>query len=224
LDTVVFTDPKAIEFFTNEMLLVKIDCDVDTLTKQHYRVSGYPTTVLIDKNGEDVDRVIGFRPAEEYMQTLVDYSNGIGTLADLLQQAETKEDREMYYEIANKYKYSGGSREAEVWFARVVEAGEPTDSLSGMSRLGAADMFRRARDYDRSLEAFKEMAVDFQGTDFEEVADIYTAIVYKRMEDTTAAVTAFQKFIDKYPESEDVEYATEQIESLLNPTEEAGQS
>ncbi len=224
MDTVVFTDSNAIDFFTNEMLLVKIDCDVDTLTKKHYRVSGYPTTVLIDKNGEDIDRVIGFKPAEEFMQKLVDYSNGIGTLADLLRRAETEEDRELYYEIANKYKYSGGAEGAETWFARVIEAGDPTDSLSGMSRLGAADMFSRAGDYDRSLAAFKEMAVDFKSTTFEEVADIYTAIVYKRLSDTTAAVEAFQLFLEKYPDSEDVEYATEEIEMLLNPPEEVEQS
>jgi len=200
----VFTDQKAIEFFTNEMLLVKIDCDVDTLTKKHYRVSGYPTTVLIDGDGDDIDRIIGFKPAEEYMQTLVDYSNGIGTLADLLRQAETKEDRVLYYEIANKYKYSGGTREAETWFSRVIKAGDPVDSLSGMSRLGTADLYRRAGEYGRSLAAFQQMAVDFKGTVFEETADIYTAIVYKRLADTTAAVTAFQNFVEKYPDSEDV--------------------
>ncbi|MCP4684652.1 MAG: hypothetical protein GY867_04300 [bacterium] len=220
----MFTDPKAIEFFTNDMLLVKIDGDVDSLAKKQYKVSGYPTTVLMDRNGDDIDRILGFRPTEEYIQKLVDYSNGIGTLADLLKQAETSEDRELYYEIANKYKYSGGTPEAETWFVRVIEAGDPVDSLSGMSRLGSADMFHRAGDYERSLADFKAMAVDFKGTMFQETADIYTAIVHSRMADTSAAVDAFKMFVEKYPESEDVEYANERIEELLNPPEEAGQS
>ncbi len=217
----MFTDQKAIDFFTNDMLLVKLNGDVDSLAKKEYRVSGYPTIVLIDKEGRDIDRIIGFKPTEEFVQTLVDYSNGIGTLADLLAQAETNEDRDMYYEIANKYKYSGGGPEAETWFARVIEAGDPVDSLSGMSRLGIADLFRRAGEYDRSLAAFKEMALDFKSTTFEETADIYTAIVYKRMDDTTGAVSAFNSFIEKYPDSEDAEYALEQIELLQNPPETA---
>lgn len=201
------------------MLLVKINGDNDSLRKAEYKVSGYPTTVLIDKSGRDIDRVIGFKPTEEYIKALVDYSNGVGTLADLLEQAKTKEDRELYYEIANKYKYSGGLTEAETWFQRVIEAGEPFDSLSGMSRLGEADMYRRAGEYDKSLAAFLSMANDFKGTIFEEPADIYTAIVYGRLADTAGAIAAFQKFAEKYPDSEDKEYALEQIERFQNPPE-----
>jgi tetratricopeptide (TPR) repeat protein len=201
------------------MLLVKINAEEDTLAREEYRVSGYPTTVLIDKEGEDIDRITGYRPTEEFIETLVNYSRGIGTLDDLLRRAETEEDRELYYEIANKYKYSGGMREAEAWFSRVVEAGEPRDSLSGMSRLGIADMYRRAGEYDKSLNAFAEMAKDFESTMFEEVADIYIAIVYNQESDTTNAIAAFRKFVDKYPESEDAEYAREKLQSLENPPE-----
>lgn len=219
MDTVVFTDPKVVDFFTNEMLLAKINAEVDTLAKAEYRVSGYPTAVLIDRGGKEVDRLIGSEPAEEYIKTFVDYSNGIGTLADLLHQAETSEDRELYYNIATRYKYSGLPTEAESWFGRVIETGEPTDSLSGMSTLGIADMYRRAGEYDKSLAAFLAMANDFQGTTFEELADIYTAIVYEKKADTAIAIEAYQKFIDKYPESEDVEYAQEQIDKLQNAPE-----
>lgn len=215
----MFTDTEVIEFFTNEMLLVKLNGNEDTLTKAEYRVSGYPTTVLLNSEGRDIDRIIGYRPPGEYTQTLVDYSNGIGTLDDLLRRAGSEEDRNLYYEIAEKYKYRSSLVEAENWFDRVIEAGEPTDSLSGMSRLGKADMYQRAGDYRRSLESFVKMAEDFKGTIYEETADIYTAIVYNRMEDTTGAMAAFQKFMEKYPESEDAEYAREQIERLQNPPE-----
>ena len=67
LDTVVFTDPKAIEFFTNETLLVTIDTDVDTPTRTQYRLSGYPTTVLVDTNGTDIDPAPGSKPPEAYL-------------------------------------------------------------------------------------------------------------------------------------------------------------
>lgn len=217
----MFTDSKAIDFFTDDMLLVKVNGDEDTLTKKEFHVSAYPTTVLLDQQGKDIDRIIGFLPTEEYIQTLVDYSNGIGTLFDLLRRAETEEDRELYFEIANKYKYRGGVEDARTWFERVITIGEPTDSLSGRSRMGIADMYRRAGDYDRALVAFQEMADEFQDTEFEEIADIYTAVVYNQANDTANAIEAFKTFIEKYPESEDVEYAREKIENLENPPETA---
>lgn len=217
----MFTDSEAIDFFTDDMLLVKVNGDEDTLTKKEYRVSAYPTTVLLDKQGKDIDRIIGFLPTGEYIQTLVDYSNGIGTLFDLLRRAETEEDRELYFEIANKYKYRGGIEDAETWFDRVIAIGEPTDSLSGLSRMGIADMYRRAKDYDRSLSEFQAMARDLEGTSFEETADIYTAVVYDQANDTANAIAAFKKFVEKYPDSEDIEYALEKIENLENPPETA---
>lgn len=215
----MFTDQKAIDFFSSTMILAKINAEIDTLSKQKYKVSGYPTTVLINKAGEEVDRLIGYAEVDEYIETLVNYSKGIGTLDDLLSQANTSEDRELFLEIANKYKYRGGSAEAETWYNKVIAAGEPHDSISGESRVAVADMYRRTKDYDKSLAAFKAIAGEFDGTSFGMDADIYIAIVYKKMEKIDKAIEAFEKYIEKYPDSEDVSYATGQIEKLKNPPE-----
>lgn len=220
LDTVVFKDQKAIDFFSSEMLLVKINAEADTVTARKYKVSGYPTTVLTDNSGKDIDRLVGYAAVDEYLETMVNYSKGIGTLEDLLKQAQTREDRKLYFEIADKYKYRGGSEEAETWYNKVIEAGEPHDSLSGESRLSVADMYRRAKDWDKALRAFKAVAAEFGGSGYGMDAEIYVAIVYRSMGDTAQAIAAFENYAGKYPESEDMEYVNKQIEKLKNPPEE----
>jgi thioredoxin-related protein len=220
LDTVVLRDAKAIEFFTNEMKLVKINAEEDSATTQHYGVIGYPTAVLIDKDGQEIDRVVGYADTDEYLKTLRDYRDGIGTLDDLLEKAEVEPSREMFYEIADKYKYRNRQKEATAWYQKVIAGGEPKDSLSGESRMAMADLVFRNKDYEQALDQFSSIMVDFDGMSVGELAEIYRAIVFRRQGDTAAAITAFEEFLERHPESEDADYAAKQIQRLKAEPEE----
>lgn len=215
LDTVVLVDPVAITFFQDEVVLVKINAEVDTLIAQKYHVSGYPTNVLVGTDGSEIDRIVGYAPTEEFLGTLRDYTKGIGTLDDMLAKAENGSDRELFLEIANKYKYRGGPDKAETWFNKVISVGKPLDSLSGEARVASANMVYRAKDYDRSMELYEQVKKDFGPNQFGELADIYCAIIYRKQSDTTNAIQAFKQFMIDYPESDDHEYAEKQIAKLM---------
>jgi tetratricopeptide (TPR) repeat protein len=176
--------------------------------------------VLVNKAGEEIDRIVGYLPPEEFVQKIDDYQNGVGTLDDLLSQADTLVDRELFIEIADKYKYRGGMEEAKLWFQRVIDEGDAKDSLSGESRMSLADMLRRAKEYEKARSAFSKIKKDFKGTMFSEAAEIWTAIVYRQEGDTAQAIKAFEGFVKNYPQSEDVEYATEQIKKLKGEVDE----
>lgn len=226
----MFIDQKAIDYFSNKMVLAKINAERDsswindqgdtvvtavkTAVSLDYHISGYPTMVLVDGEGTEIDRIVGYMEVDDLIKTLDDYQNGIGTLADLLSKAEGAEDRALFLEIADKYKYRGAPDEATNWYEKVVEGGDRKDSLSGESRMALADMLRRAKDYDSALKAYKSVAKDFKKTAFGADAQIYQAIVYRSMGDTTEAISAFESFIENNPESEDVEYANKQIKKL----------
>ncbi len=213
----MFTDSSAIDYFLNDMILVKVNAEVDSNLAKSMSISGYPTLVLVDKDGVEVDRIVGYMPTEDFLQTLNDYQNDIGTLADLLRRSDTSQDRSLYGEIANKYKYSGKADDAMSWFKKIIEAGDPTDSLSGNARMSIADTYRRADDYEQALTKYQNIEKDFTGTGIGMDAVIYQAIVYRSMADTTKAVDTFKAYVERFPDSEDVEYATKQIEKLTNP-------
>jgi tetratricopeptide (TPR) repeat protein len=210
----VLIDPKAIDFFTNEVILVQINGDVDTITKQQYNVMGYPTFILVDKDGKEVDRLPGYQPTDEYIKTFRDYSKGIGTLDDLLKQAGENKTRQLSFNIADKYKWRGNETDARTWYMQVISMGPATDSIAGETRLALADMSMRKKDFAMAIDAYTAIVKDFTGTPFAETADIYIPITYRRQGDTAKAIIAFEGFIQKYPKSEDVEYAQKQIAKL----------
>ncbi len=216
LDTVVFTDKNVIDFFTDEMLLVKINGEVDTSLAQKYHVMAYPTSVLVNSDGTEIDRLIGFEPAPDYMDIMRGYAEGRGTLADLLNRYAGQPDRALAFEIGDKYKYRADTVDADNWYDKVIELGQPTDSLSGEATLARADMYRRTKDYRKAVEQFGAMMERFSGTQFAEVAEFYRAYTLQKMKDRPAAIHAWEEFIQHWPQSEDVQYANDQLEKLNN--------
>jgi tetratricopeptide (TPR) repeat protein len=214
LDTVVFVDPKAVKYFTDEVILAKVHAEQDTLLAAEHHISGYPTAVLLDGDGEEIDRIVGYREPEEYIQILRDYRKGVGTLADLLNRAETEEDRSLYFEIADKYKYRGGSDRALAWFERVIDAGDPMDSLSGESRGAMANMWYRSKDYERAIESYKAIISDFKTGPVAEDAEVWIPYIHQKKGDTALAIEGFAAFAKSHPESEDAEFALKQIKKL----------
>lgn len=200
--------------------MAKVNGKEDTLLAQQHHIVAYPTLVMVDKNGDEVDRVVGYEEPDSLLTKLRDYRKGIGTLADLLTKAEANPDRFLSLEIAEKYHYRGGNENAVTWYQKVIDTGDPRDSLSGESRTAMADMYRRAKEYATALEAFTGIMKDFEGSMFAQDAEIWRAIVHRQKGDTTTAITAFEEFIEHYPESEDVDYAQKQIAKLKGETEE----
>ena len=214
MDTVVFVDSKVIDFFTNEMILVKIDGKADTLTAKEYHISAYPTSVMIRPGGDEIDRVVGYLEPDSLIKKLREYADGIGTLDDLLAKIANKFDREMAFEVGEKYRYRGGQEEAIDWFRKVIETGDPTDSLSGECRMALANVPYRDKDYDAAIIAYEAVIKDFAGSYFAEQSSIWRGYIYKRKGDTTTAIAAFEEFVKQYPESEDLEWVTGQISRL----------
>lgn len=215
----MFVNPKAIDYFTNEVILAKIDAEKDTIPARAFHVNAYPSLVLIDKNGEEIDRISGYEPPDELIKTVSNYQKGIGTLADLLNQAKDKQDRVLYMQIAEKYKYRGGDTAAESWYQKVTTAGDPLDSLSGESRMAVADMYRRNKAYDKAINAFAAIAKDFARRPFATDADWFIGDVYRRMKDTAGAIKAYESWLEKYPaaDTENVNYTKQLIEKLKQP-------
>jgi len=211
----VLTDQKVIDFFTNEMILAKVNGKEDTLLAQQHHIVAYPTLVMVDTDGDEVDRIVGYMEPDSLLIEARNYQKGIGTLADLLTGV-----RNLSFEIAEKYHYRDESEEAVAWYQKVINDGEPRDSLSGESRMAIGNMYVRAKEYDTAAAAFTKIMEDFEGTQFAEDAEIWRAYTYRRKGDTTAAITAFEKFIERHPESEDVDYAQKQIAKLKGETEE----
>lgn len=223
MDTGTLEKQSAIDAFNKQYVLTKINAEVDTNIAAKYAISGYPTIVMLDKDGVEIDRIVGYLPADDFFKTLGEYQQGIGTLADLLKKSETAPTRELSYDIADKYKYRGKMADATTWYNKVIAAGNAKDSMSGECRGALADMLRRDKKWDDAIAAYASVMTDFDGTPFATNAEIMRAIVFGKKGDTASAIGAFEGFIKNNPKADpdDLDYAKKQIDKLSKKSADA---
>jgi len=224
IDTTVLVDPKAQQFFTEEMVLVKVYSESDTDIVNRYSVTTSPTMVLVRPNGEEIDRITSYMPVDRFLSTLRSYDRGIGTLGNMLSRAEGSDNRTLMMQIAEKYKLRGDGERSNAWYQKVVTAGDPADQMSGEARIHLADAKRRAREWDAALADFKAIEEDFQGHQFAATAAIWQAMIYQERGDTEAAIAEYERFIADYPKAKETDYARKQISKLKSVPIENGKS
>ena len=86
LDADTFTDEKVIAFARENLISKKIDAEkgAGPDQKKKYRVRGYPTILFLDKQGVEIDRIVGYRPPEEFLIELNRIKNGENTLSKII--------------------------------------------------------------------------------------------------------------------------------------------
>lgn len=216
LDTVTFVDSAVIAMSQN-LVFAKINAEKDTVTAQLYKVRGYPTVVLVNADGSEIDRIGGYLPPKEFMETIDNYLKGIYTLDYFLKKADSAASTEINYRIGEKYSDRGMYPEAESFFAKVVASDPDNKELRTDSAMASiADIKRRDKKYDEAMAEFKSIMEKFPGTGQATDAELWIAVVHKQRGDTTTAIKAFEGFLKNHPESGDTAYAKQQIEKLKN--------
>ena len=90
LDADTFTDQKVIDFAKQNLISKKIDAEKGDGPKQKkkYRVRGYPTILFLDSQGAEIDRIVGYRPPEEFLSELNRIKNGENTISEIISRYE----------------------------------------------------------------------------------------------------------------------------------------
>ena len=95
-----------------------------------YEVTGFPTMVVIDPKGEELDRIVGFRPPKELLKSLKPILEGKSFAALKKKVAEKPSDLEATVALGQKYEEREDIDKAEDLFKRVQSAKDaPAESL-----------------------------------------------------------------------------------------------
>jgi thioredoxin-like negative regulator of GroEL len=220
LDTETYVDPLIVEL-SKTIVFAKVNAEVDTLTARKYMVTGYPTLVLMNNDGSEIDRVAGYLPAPEFKETIDNYLNDIQTLNYYLRMADSGVTNELNYRIGGKYADRGAYPEAETYFNKVIAADpENKGGYTDSAMMSVADMNMRSKKYDEALAQFAKIKKQFAGSGLAIDAGIWIGIAYRQKGDTATAIKAFEDFIKENPTSPDTDYALQQINKMKNPSAE----
>ncbi|MFH2037039.1 MAG: tetratricopeptide repeat protein [Candidatus Zixiibacteriota bacterium] len=198
LDTVTYIDPTVIAF-SDSIVFAKINAEVDTLIAQKYSITGYPTIVIVDADGNEIDRIVGYLPGEPFLEEVHNYLNGIGTLDDLLKRAETEPSMEIYSALGDKYAGRGMYDKAIEYYQKVVD-GDPdnADGFTDMALIAIGETMANLKEFDKAIAHYESIAQKYKGDSVAVSAKSSIGETYVRMKEFDKAIAQFDTIIKEF--------------------------
>lgn len=196
--------------------MAKLNAEVDTVTAAKYRARAYPTILVLKSDGTEIDRLLGYCRAPEYIEQVEDYLAGRNTLAALESEAATKgNDPEFVARLADKYYGHGLSDKAREQYLKLValdpknSSGQVDDALYTVAR-----MYRKDKDYANARK-YAQMILDrYPDSDMFRPAHLEIAGAWRRQGEWTTARQRYLDYVKQFPDDEDAPYAREQADTL----------
>jgi len=208
-------DPGVVAFSQN-FLWAKIDAREDTLKARNLRVFGYPTVILLDSSGQEVDRIVGYLRPEPFMTQIEDYLAGKGTFDALQRQVMVDStDVELLFRLGEKYQQRGLWDQSLNIFERVVRLDpENQKGLSAEALSYQGDALRRQQKIDQAVVCFRRLMERYPDTELAQDALLEIGYSYQRAKRNGEAVVVYEDFLHRNPGHRYEDWVHKQLEKL----------
>jgi len=196
--------------------MAKLNAEVDTTTARRYRVRGYPTILVLNEKGEEIDRVVGYYRSPEFISQVEDYIVGRNTLSSMIAEEPSKKgDPEFIYKLADRFADHGLPDESRKRFLVFVTldpknvSGKVDDALYRLARMARSD-----HDY-ASDRKYAAMIIDrYPDSDMYRSAILELGQGYRKDGQLEKGLQIFSNFAKRFPDDEDAPWAREQADTL----------
>jgi thioredoxin-related protein len=220
LDDSTFAHQDVIDLAAS-MVFVKAEGKKDTVTRKRFQIAGFPTVIIMNSAGKEIDRIYGYLPPDEFVTTIKDYLQGKNTLEDLEGRFETEPEAELAFRLAEKYEGRRMYEEAGKYYNKVLdldpknEKGHSEDAL-----FNVAWVKLRGEEPLGAVDAFEYFLQKFPQSEMATVAERYIPFSYAEAADTSKALNLYEKFLKDHPDSPDTGWVKDQISKLKGETKE----
>ncbi|MBM4157317.1 MAG: DUF255 domain-containing protein [Ignavibacteria bacterium] len=124
LDKKVYTNPEVAEFANKNQINWKIDAEKGEGTElaKKYDISGYPTILFVNPDGAEIDRIIGYLPADEFLKEMKIINAGTFSFISIKKGLEVYPDNvELNYKMAEKLINRGNLEGVQVYLEKVLQ-------------------------------------------------------------------------------------------------------
>ena len=196
LDAKTYTNADLISLAKESFINVKIDAESEIGQKlfSQFQGAGLPLIIFLDNAGNEIDRFYGYKPAYEFSIKMENILSGKNTFTYFLSEFEQGNySAEILKPLADKYREKGDNETALSLYLQLLGTGNI-----------AKDDFIESRYYIASLSLKKdnlklinEFLINFENSDFFEVAVYDLISYYKGNNDSDNEVVIYNQYIEK---------------------------
>lgn len=126
LDKYIFQDSTISQFLNERYVCLKINAESDygkKIGKELNLQEAYPTVLLLNSDGKEIDRIIGLITPDKYFQLIKDYTANKNTFDELLKNVDNdKSNLDLKKEIADKYFVRGRLEKAIEYYQHLTDS------------------------------------------------------------------------------------------------------
>jgi thioredoxin-related protein len=165
----VFPDP-AFQQYIEGLIAVQVDAnsDVGEVAAKHFRVHSYPTMIVCEPGGREIERFYGFSSRDKFVGTIGDYLEGKNTAADFRDRSlKDPENLELAFTAGRELAIRKRGEEAIPFLERVWRA--DTENTTGhvpraMLLLSKSVYLEQLKARDKALPILEELSDRFPKT------------------------------------------------------------
>jgi thiol-disulfide isomerase/thioredoxin len=133
---------------------------------KRYGVHGFPSLVIVDSTGEEIDRIVGYMPPAEFKMEVERILRGEGTIASLRKKwAESPDDLDTGLAFAGKLTSSDPSAAVDVYQKVLALPGAKEHATEAKVRFEYAAALLGAQKNDAAMAQAETLLKDFADTE-----------------------------------------------------------
>ncbi|MDQ7007841.1 MAG: thioredoxin domain-containing protein [Acidobacteriota bacterium] len=138
-----------------DFIPVKVDADVQKVFIERYRVEAFPTVLVLDDEGNEISRALGFVSADEMLALLGAVREGY---AEYLELRDEKRDPRALARVGRYLAHVGNPEEACGVLRRALKAHKKRDAVREGLELDLARAQAAAENYAAAVKILRRLA------------------------------------------------------------------
>jgi tetratricopeptide (TPR) repeat protein len=216
MDAETFADAELNRTMANKYVWLKLNTETEDAgirLQKEFAILTYPTILVLDSEGEEIDRVGQFQAAPLFQQTVESFFNSPDSLASIRKTvSEQPNSVAARYALAEKLLGRNNYIKAAVQFQKVVEL-DPKNSegKTDLSQYNYALCLASQAKFDEALAELDLLQKQFPRSGTVADATVLRGQIYHCCNKLDEAQAALQEYKDKYPTQGHIE----EVENLL---------
>ena len=220
MDAETYADPQLIKDIANKYVWLKLNTETEEDGKrlqQEFAILTYPTTMILDSKGEEVDRIGRFLPAAEFTETVQSAARNPGSMAALRRAVEEQPDSvEVHYALAAKLLDENNYAKAQPEFEKVI-ALDPKNQQqkTDLSEYNVALCLASQNKFPEAIVQLDILQEQFPKSTAVADSAVLRGQIYHCCNELDKAQAVLKDYANKYPTSGHIQ----EVENLLSAME-----
>src|SRR5262245_34907035 len=216
MDAETFSDTELNKNMANKYVWLKLNTeteDAGVRLQKEFAILTYPTILVLDSEGEEIDRVGAFQPATQFQQTVESFFNSPDSLASLRKAVQEQPNSAApRYALAEKLLNQSNFAKASGHFQKVIELDPQNhEGKTDLSQYNYALCLASQAKFDEALAQLDLLQKQFPRSGTVADATVLRGQIYHCCNKLDEAQAALQEYKDKYPTQGHIE----EVENLL---------